>query len=313
VGATIGARLHQAGQDVIAIARGPHLEAMQARGLRLRTPGDDMVVPVAAVGSPAEIDWRDGDVVILAMKTQDTAAALTTLVAAGPADMPVVCAQNGVENERLAARLFPNVYGICVMLPAALTEPGVVEANGAPLSGLLDVGRYPGGVDATAEGIAAVLSGALFGSEARPDIMRSKYRKLIMNLSNVIEAAAGTAARASDLYDRAVAEAETALAAAGIEVASPEEDQARRGELMRMKPIGGKKRDGGSTWQSLARASGSVETDYLNGEIVLLGRQFGVPTPVNAGLQRLGNRLARDLVPPGSMSLEELEAEIDGS
>jgi 2-dehydropantoate 2-reductase len=298
---------------VIVIARGPQLEALQARGLRLRTPDeDDVVVPLAAVGSPAEIDWRHGDVVLLAMKTQDTAAALTDLVAAAPAEVPVVCAQNGVENERLAARLFPHVYGICVMLPAALTEPGVVEAHGAPLSGLLDIGRYPSGVDTIAEDVAAGLSGARFGSETLPAIMRSKYRKLILNLSNVIEAAAGTAARVSDLYDRAVAEAEAALAAAGIDVASPDEDVARRGELMRMKPIGGKKRDGGSTWQSLARASGSVETDYLNGVIVLLGRHFGVPTPFNAGLQRLGNRLARDRVPPGSMSLEELEAEIAG-
>jgi 2-dehydropantoate 2-reductase len=310
VGATIGARLHQSGQDVVLVARGPHLDALRANGLRLRTPDDDVVLPVPVVGSPAAIDWQDGDAVLLTMKTQDTAPALQALAAVAPPSTAVVCAQNGVENERLAARVFPNVYGVCVMLPAAHLEPGVVEAHGAPLLGLLDIGRYPSGVDDAATEVAAALSGARFSSDAVPAIMRLKYRKLIMNLANVIEAAAGFGARAGDLYERAVAEGDAALAAAGIDVASAEEDAARRGDLMRLQPIAGRYRDGGSTHQSLARGSGSVETDYLNGEIVLLGRQFGVPTPVNAGLQRLGNRLARDRVPPGSMSVTELEAAI---
>ena len=51
-----------------------------------------------------------------------------------------------------------------------------------------------------------------------------------------------------------------------------------------MHDIGGRRRGGGSSWQSLARGTGTIETDYLNGEIVLLGRLHGVPTPVNLGL-----------------------------
>ena len=57
--------------------------------------------------------------------------------------------------------------------------------------------------------------------------------------------------------------------------------------------IEGRPRAGGSTWQSVARGAGSVETDYLNGEIVLLGRQFGVATPVNALLQHSRGRRSR--------------------
>ena len=52
--------------------------------------------------------------------------------------------------------------------------------------------------------------------------------------------------------------------------------------------------------QSLLRGTGSVEVDQLNGEVVLLGRLHGVPTPVNELLQRLTNELARDRRPPGS-------------
>lgn len=46
------------------------------------------------------------------------------------------------------------------------------------------------------------------------------------------------------------------------------------------------------------------ESDYLNGEVVLLGRLHGVPTPVNALLQRLANELARTGAPPGSVPAE---------
>jgi 2-dehydropantoate 2-reductase len=267
------------------------------------------VLPVAAVGAP-DIVWQDGDVVILAMKTQDTVPALAALAAVAPPTVAVVCAQNGVENERMALRAFERVYGVCVMLPAAHLEPGLVQAHGAPMSGLLDVGRYPLGVDDVAAQIASDLSAARFSSEPVADIMRWKYRKLLMNLGNAIEAAAGTAARQGDLYERAAAEGEAVLAAAGIDVASAEEDPARRGEHMRMRPVGGKRRDGGSSWQSLARGTGAIEADYLNGEIVLLGRRHDVPTPVKGALQRIANRMARDRIPPGTLTLEEIAGEI---
>ena len=51
---------------------------------------------------------------------------------------------------------------------------------------------------------------------------------------------------------------------------------------------------GGSSWQSLARGTGSIEAEFLNGEIVLLGALHGVPTPVNALLQRLAIRAAAE-------------------
>ena len=83
-----------------------------------------------------------------------------------------------------------------------------------------------------------------------------------------------------------------------LDYATGEEDKVRRGDLMRSVPIGGQDRGGGSTWQSLARG-GAVEADYLNGEIVLLGRLHGVPTPVNELLQRRRNAAARDKATTG--------------
>ncbi len=317
VGGTIGARLYEAGHDVTLIARGAHLEALRAKGLAFETPAGATVLPIPAVGDPGEAGVGPGDVVVLAMKTQHTAAALDALQAAttwapGPAaggrEVSIVCAQNGVANERMALRRFAAVYGMCVMLPATHLEPGVVQANGEPRTGILDLGRYPSGTDATAEAVAAHLEGSTFSSRADPAVMRRKYTKLLMNVSNALDAACGPAARRSGLGHRAREEARACYEAAGIDAASDDEDRERRGDLVRIAPGA---RGGSSSWQSLARGTGSIEADYLNGEIVLLGRLHGVPTPVNALLQRVAGRLAREQRPPGTLPIEALLDELD--
>jgi 2-dehydropantoate 2-reductase len=308
IGGVVGGRLHEAGHDVVLVARGEHLAALSAGGLTLRSPAGTVVLPVPAVGHPGEADLRAGDVVVLAMKTQHTAAALDDLARVAPQGVAVACAQNGVANERMALRMFPDVYGIAVMLPATHLSPGIVHAWSAPVTGLLDVGRYPTGVDATAEAVAEALRGATFDSVARPDVMRWKYRKLVLNLGNAVEALAGPAGRGSALLERAVAEAEEVFDIAGIDRASADEDTARRGDLLTMRPIEGDRWEGGSSWQSLSRGVGTIETDYLNGEVVLLGRLHGVPTPANELLQRLAREAASAGHAPGRMSVDDLLA-----
>ena len=311
VGGTIAGNLAVSGHDVALIARGAHRAAIVADGLRLRSPDRDDVVRLPVVEHPGELALGDGDVVVLAMKTQDTEAALAELAAVAPPELPVVCAQNGVENERLALRRFASVHAMCVMLPATFLEPGVVVAHGAPLAGILDVGRYPGGVDDVTRAVAGALDGSGFSSDPDPSVMRRKYAKLLMNLGNALEAASGAEGRSSTLGARAKREALACYAAAGIDAATAEEDAARRGDLVRIAPVEGAARGGGSSWQSLARGAGTVEADHLNGEIVLLGRLHGVPTPVNDLLQRTANRMARNREAPGSVPVAELEAALD--
>ena len=158
IGGAIGGRLAQHGHDVVLIARGAHFEALRDHGLRLVDPDSEATVSVPAVDHPSAIDWKPDDVVILAMKTQDTEAALAALPF--ESDLAIVCAQNGVENERIALRRFARVYTMCVMLPSTHLEPGVVAVSSAPITGLLDLGCYPHGVDDTATEIAAVLQGS---------------------------------------------------------------------------------------------------------------------------------------------------------
>jgi 2-dehydropantoate 2-reductase len=311
VGGVVGARLHQHGHEVVLIARGEHLRTIERSGLRIESPEDALTLRIPAVEQPSEIEFEDGDVVLLAVKSQDTGAALATLVGAASEGVPIACAQNGVENERATLRLFPDVYGIHVMLPVAHIEPGVVQASSTPVTGMLDVGRYPNGTDETARRLSAAFNASTFDSRALADITRWKYRKLIMNLGNAAEALIPAGAEREEIAERAEQEGEACQRAAGIDFASREEDRARRGDLLQIGTIGGKDRGGGSSWQSLARGSGTIEADYLNGEIVLLGRLHGFPTPVNETLQRLANRWAAERRPPATMSAAEFERALE--
>ena len=311
IGGVIGARLFQHQCDVTLIARGPHFAALSTSGLRLETPEETVTLRVPVVESPESLRFDASDVVILTVKSQDTKDALGHLAAVAPPTTTIVCGQNGVENERMALRTFQHVYGMCVMLPATHLTPGVVQASSSPITGLLDVGRWPHGVDDRARELADVLNGASFESIARDDIARWKWGKLLMNLGNAVEAACGPSHRGGELVRRAVKEGVDVLAAAGIAYVGRDEDAERRGQLLTLGPVSGATRGGGSSWQSLVRETGSVETDYLTGEIVLQGRLHGVPTPVNELLQRLANQLAFERRAPGAWSESEILARLD--
>jgi len=315
VGATIGGRLADAGYDVVMLARGRHAEVMARDGLRLAMPDRAINVNVPIVTDQSELRYDDGDALLLTTKTQDTVAVLEALPRR---DAAVFCMQNGVANERMAARRGFDSYGVVVMLPAVFLEPGHVDAQGSPYSGLLDLGRYPHGVDDRATTVASALAASGFVSTPEPTVMRWKYAKLLRNLGNALEALTGhdLDERELDVVKqidaRARGEAEECYRAAGIDWASDDEWTSRRGMQVQWTPVEGRDRMGGSTWQSLARGTGGVEADYLNGEIVLLGRRHGVATPVNRMLQREVVALATRRGEPGSMRPSDLLASLTG-
>jgi 2-dehydropantoate 2-reductase len=308
IGGLVGARLHTAGETVLLVARGEHGRAVRRDGLSVEAPDSTAVVRVPSAEDVGSVEFSDGDVVLLATKSQHTTEVLTALDRVASAATPVVCVQNGVENERQALRRFANVYGVCVMCPATHLRPGAIRAYRAPVPGILDVGRYPGGVDEVARALAGAFVSAGFAAEARPDIMRWKYAKLLLNLGNAIEAVAGPAARGGTTFQLALREGVACLAAAGVDAASTDEDAARRADIVPLRPAGQPR--GGSSWQSMMRQTGNVEADYLNGEIVLLGRLHGVPTPVNELLQRLAAEHARARIVPDPAAAEALERQV---
>ena len=222
-----------------------------------------------------------------------------------PASLPIVCAQNGVANEPRALRIFEHVHGMCVKMPSVYLKPGVVSVHGAPFYGTCDLGRFPSGYDRVDETFAADLSGTSIHCAPRDDIMGYKYAKLVSNLGNVIEGGVRhrrlerrhrhACPRRSDGRLRGGARQDGAECVARIRARAPWKASsvpaARRIRVSHGAP----------------RTS---RTDDLNGEIVFLGRLHGVPTPVNAMLQRLAVRLVNEHVAPGSMTLADLERAI---
>jgi len=158
--------------------------------------------------------------------------------------------------------------------------------------------------------IGADLTASGFLAPVTADVMRWKYGKLLANLSNATEAVCGHSAwlHASELRRRVTAEGRAVLDAAGIGYARERESAELRADRVQILPVNGAERVGGSSWQSLTRGTGSIEADFLNGEIVLLGREHGVPTPLNEVLQRLANQAARDHRAPGSATPDEVMA-----
>jgi 2-dehydropantoate 2-reductase len=310
IGGVVGARLAQHGYDVALIARGAHYDAIRAAGLSVESPDESVRVNLPVFGHPSQLSWSKHDVVLLAMKSQDTFAAIDALASVAPPDLAIFCLQNGVANERIALRWFANVYGVFVYCAAGHLTPGVAMAWYSPITGILDVGRYPSGADHAARDAAGAFQRATFHSEVRPDIMRWKYRKLLMNLGNAVEALCGPLERGNPVVAEARREGEQCLRAAGIPFASDDEVPVRREKELTLRPIGARERPGGSTWQSLARHASTTEVDYLNGEIVMLGRMHGIPTPVNEALQRLMRKAIVEGSAPGSVTVEQIQEEL---
>ncbi len=319
VGGSIGASLFAAGSPVVLVARGAHRDRIAEAGLQFTTPRGTRNLQIPVVSGPEEVDLTLDDVLVVAVKVQNSLEVMEgwsgrPVSGGGTAGtrLPLVCAQNGVEGERIALRRFARVYGMCVVLPASYLAPGRIDAIGHPMVGALTIGSYPTGVDPFVERMCADLRDADIAGYSSTAVMRWKYTKLLANLGNALEAICGSidGAAAAALLERARAEGELTLRVAGIDYADRAENDGRN---LRMETgeIPGRPRPGGSTWQSLTRGTGSLETDYLSGEIALVGRLHGIRTPVNATVSRIAADLAQRREPPGSMSAEQLTVLID--
>lgn len=312
IGAPIAAQLFERGHPAVLVARGRNFEATVKGGVEVATPHHTRRSKVDVVEGIASLTWEPDDVAVLCVKSQDTTDALEELAAVAPSELSVFCAQNGVANERMVSRHFTNTYGVCVMSPASYLEPGRVEVFSSPLVGVLDVGRWPRGVDESARELSELFGDAGFASMATAEIETLKWGKLLSNVLNALEVLCGPNAGTDDLSQMVRDEAVACLTAHGVDVARATSLANERSKLVNYHPIGSIRRVGSSSWQSVLRGTGNVETDFLNGEIVALGQRYGIETPVNALLVRRANEMAREGRAPGTVSVFELRSEVDG-
>ncbi len=199
IGAYIGAKLHQSGQEVHLIARGPHLAAMRANGVRVTGPEEDFTVHPNATGDPREIGVVD--YVILTVKAHGLKEVAPTLGPLLGDRTAIVSTQNGIpwwyfyglgpewEGMRLESvdpggvvseAIDPRRVIGCIVYPAAVvSEPGVVRhVEGDRLT----LGEPDGSETDRAQDLAAAFSGAGFRCRVRKDIRNELWVKLLGNL-----------------------------------------------------------------------------------------------------------------------------------
>jgi 2-dehydropantoate 2-reductase len=295
IGGYIGARLARAGADVVLFARGPHLRAMQERGLRVKSADGDFEVRPSVSGDLAAIGTAD--VVFLGVK----AHSLTTLapglrVLYGP-DTVVVSTQNGIpwwyfqgvggeldglRLERVdpggavAAAIEPRrVVGSLAYFATDIIEPGVIRhTEGNRIS----FGEPDGSRSERARAIAEALIGAGFRCPITTRIRHEIWVKLLGNVAfNPISALTGGTLEelarhpeVSQLIRTVMAETEAVAAKLGIELPISIDQRMAGAEK-----VGAHKT---SMLQDL-EAGRPMELDAVVGAVLELGDRLGVPMP----------------------------------
>lgn len=131
VGAYVGSRLQAAGEDVVFIARGAHLVALQKDGLRLESPVHPLHLPtVNAVQEPSRVG--PVDLIIFAVKLGDTEAAARSLAPMIGPETRILTLQNGIDSVDM---ITPHVGGAkvrggVIYVSAVIDRPGVIRSPG---------------------------------------------------------------------------------------------------------------------------------------------------------------------------------------
>jgi len=285
VGGYVGARLVEAGHEVLLVARGAHRAAIAEAGLHLHSPlGNVRIHPARVTDDPSGSD--PVDCVILAVKAwQVTEAARTAAPLLGPGATALTL-QNGVEAPARAASVLgrERVLGGVAKIISFVASPGHIEDAGVPPS--LIIGELGGGTSSRVEALKAAFDGAR-GLEVSvsSDIERALWEKYIFiaswaGVGAVTRAPLGVVRRVPEtrrLIEGAAEELERVARARGVRLDAGAA-QAVLAFIDRLPP------DGTASLQRDIAAGRPSELDDLTGAAVRLGAEASVPTPLNAFL-----------------------------
>ena len=177
IGGYYGALLAKAGHDVSFIARGAHLEALQRRGLTVRTPEGESTMPVAAAADTRTLG--PVDLVLFSVKSYDTEPAARALTPLMARDTAVVTFQNGVDNVEAIASVVGagTVLGGAVYIALQLAGPGVVVRTGG--EGKVVFGEPSGALTERLRRIAGAFEQSGIPHQVSTDINRVLWEKFL--------------------------------------------------------------------------------------------------------------------------------------
>jgi 2-dehydropantoate 2-reductase len=294
VGSLVGGLLAHSGEDVTLIGRPAHVQQINAHGLQISGVCGDLNVPIKAV---EKLDLVP-DLVLLGVKTQDLLGAVEEN-RQWIEQIPIVAMQNGVQAEGLLASVLPktSILGAAVFFGATFLEPGRVDYGPA---GNFVIGEAFGPIQARTKAVATILNKAI-PTAVTNNLQGVHWTKLIINENNALPAVTGMNMLAVNAHPylrnlsvKLMKEALRIITAAGNSLASIPQMPAGFLRLLLNMPMPfagllprlfsrtlGNSPALGSTLQSIKRGR-STEIDYLNGEIVSLGKRIGQSAPYNS-------------------------------
>lgn len=283
LGAYFGARLQERGHDVVYVARGAHLEALQTSGLRVESPfGDIAFDKVRAVATPAEAP--QADLVLFMVKNYDAQSAAQALAPTIGSNTRVVTAQNGVSAQGILAEAIgaDHVLPGAIYMPADIKAPGVIR-HSAQFHRII-FGPYEGAIDAPARAIETAIAETGIDTTLSDDIWKVLWEKFVLMAPNSaitaltrldigpIRETPETLALLRQLVDEA-----TAIARATHP--SVAEDIAEATMLFLTETVPPTMH--ASMLDDLMRGR-RLELPWLSGEIVRRGKALGIETPAHA-------------------------------
>ena len=282
VGGYFGARLAKAGNDVVFVARGAHLAAMRAQGLRVESAGGDIVLDrVEATDDPAGIAPVDVAMFCVKLWDVETAAAqIAPLLARGGVVIPF---QNGVDSPAILARVLgeARVLGGVAYIAASIRSPGVIAHLGSMAR--LRVGAFAGGSAERAQGFVDAARAAGIDAELAPDIRRSLWEKFVFlcafaGVTCLARAPAGALRADTDLrrtFEASMREVRAVARTQGVELG--DEFIAAQMRLFEVLPA-----EMRSSMLNDLTAGHRLEAPWLCGRVAELAAQAGLAAPVNA-------------------------------
>ena len=283
VGSGFGAPLAEAGYDVSFIARGPHLAAMQQDGLRIVGQREIHVNPVNATDSVDSIG--PVDFVLLTVKlwaVRDAAEKLSPLL---HDDTAVVTLQNGVEAASMVADVVgaDHVMGGVAEISAAIEEPGVIRLN-SPYT-RIRFGELDGSISERGEALEAACVAAGIETKFSTDIEKDLWEKFMLlvpisGLTSVTRSTFGAVCQDSDtrsLIEDCLREVVAVARAKGVAVDTDSFDKT-------MSLVDAAPPQGRASMAVDLELGNRLELPWLSGAVERMGRELGVPTPVNSFL-----------------------------
>lgn len=278
VGAGFGAMLATAGHEIVALARGAHLQAIRERGLIVRRAGAEQVVAVQASDDPGDLGVAD--LVVFAVKLWDTEATARQIAPMiGPATM-VLSLQNGIDSRSLLAPVLGEaaLVGGVAHISAVIEAPGIVTHR-SPFARII-AGEFTGAMTDRLTGLVDTFADAGIEARATPDIEAELWAKFAF-----ITALSGATCHfrapigpirdnpACAAFLKALVEEAVAVGRARG-VALPEDQTARTWDFLHSAP-----RPMKASMLDDLEAGRRLELPWLAGRVAALGREAGIATP----------------------------------